>query len=209
MTVGERIKHRRIELGLSVDELSELLGKNRATIYRYESNEIEKLPTPVLEPLSKALQCSPAYLMGWSESKEDTSCEILKDNNIRKIPLFESISAGFGAYADSKVIGYEAVYIESDYDAAETIAIKVKGDSMYPKIEDGDIIIVRKELDYKNGDIVAVIIGDEGFVKRIKVSDDMLILESINPEYQNKIFKGKDMNCVKVVGTVKKIIKSV
>lgn len=67
MTIGERIKHRRNELGLSVDELAALLKKNRATIYRYESNEIEKLPTTVLEPLSKALQVSPGYFMGWED----------------------------------------------------------------------------------------------------------------------------------------------
>lgn len=67
MTVGERIKLRRKELGLTVDELADKLGKNRATIYRYESSEIEKLPTTILEPLSIALGVTPAYLMGWEE----------------------------------------------------------------------------------------------------------------------------------------------
>lgn len=66
MTVGERIKHRRIELGLSADDLAESIGKNRATIYRYESSEILDLPTSVLVPLAKALNTSPAYLMGWT-----------------------------------------------------------------------------------------------------------------------------------------------
>lgn len=73
MTIGERIKERRKQLGLTVDELSERLGKNRATIYRYESNEIEKLPTTVLEPLAKALGVTPAYLMGWEENTESNS----------------------------------------------------------------------------------------------------------------------------------------
>lgn len=67
MTIGERIKARRLELGLSVDEVADKLGKNRATIYRYESSEIEKIPTVVLEPLSQILKVSPAYLMGWDE----------------------------------------------------------------------------------------------------------------------------------------------
>lgn len=67
MEIGERIKNRRIELGMSVDELAQLLGKNRATIYRYESSEIEKLPTTILEPLAVALQTTPAYLMGWEQ----------------------------------------------------------------------------------------------------------------------------------------------
>lgn len=69
-TIGKRIKDRRIELGLSADELAEKLGKNRATIYRYEGDEIENLPLSVIVPLATALQVSPAYLMGWSEETE-------------------------------------------------------------------------------------------------------------------------------------------
>lgn len=65
MTVGDRIKARRKELGISADELAKRLGKNRATIYRYESNDIENFPVNVLEPLAKALDVTPAYLMGW------------------------------------------------------------------------------------------------------------------------------------------------
>ena len=83
MTIGERIKERRKELGISVDELAARLGKNRATIYRYESNEIEKLPTTVLEPLAKALGVSPGYLMGWKQStdgSDSTDSTIAKED---------------------------------------------------------------------------------------------------------------------------------
>lgn len=68
MTFGERIKQRRTELGFSVEEIAEQLGKNRATIYRYENNDIENFPITILEPLALALQTTPAYLMGWSDS---------------------------------------------------------------------------------------------------------------------------------------------
>ena len=64
-SIGERIKRRRLELGLSVDDLAQKLGKNRATIYRYESEDIEKLPVSIVMPLAEALQVSPAYIMGW------------------------------------------------------------------------------------------------------------------------------------------------
>jgi len=67
MTIGERIKNRRVELGLSVDTIAAKLSKNRATIYRYESDDIENLPTTVLEPLAEILQTTPAHLMGWDE----------------------------------------------------------------------------------------------------------------------------------------------
>lgn len=67
MSVGKRIKERRKELGLSVDDIADKLGKNRATIYRYESDEIENLPITVIEPLAEILKTTPSYLMGWDD----------------------------------------------------------------------------------------------------------------------------------------------
>lgn len=72
MSVGQRIREQRLALGLSVDELAEKLKKNRATIYRYESEEIENLPLNILEPLAKVLECSPAHLMGWEEAEPNS-----------------------------------------------------------------------------------------------------------------------------------------
>lgn len=69
MSIGTRIKLRRKELGYSADEVASRLGKNRATIYRYESDEIENLPLTILEPLAKVLQTTPEYLMGWNHTK--------------------------------------------------------------------------------------------------------------------------------------------
>ena len=68
MTTGERMKFRRKELGLSADEVAAALNVSRATIFRYEKGDIEKLPGSALEPLAKALHTTPAYLMGWEES---------------------------------------------------------------------------------------------------------------------------------------------
>ncbi|MCI9369648.1 MAG: helix-turn-helix transcriptional regulator [Lachnospiraceae bacterium] len=67
MTFGQRIKQRRLELNLTVDELANKLKKNRATIYRYEKDDIKDMPTTVLEPLANALETTPAYLMGWND----------------------------------------------------------------------------------------------------------------------------------------------
>lgn len=77
MNTGDRIKQRRIELGLSADDLAQKIGKSRATIYRYENGDIENMPTPILEPLAKALDTTPADLMGWQSSpiKSDILCK--------------------------------------------------------------------------------------------------------------------------------------
>lgn len=78
MNIGERIKERRKYLELSVDDVAMKLGKNRATVYRYESNDIENLPITILEPLARILETTPAYLMG----VEDSRNEISKDEQI-------------------------------------------------------------------------------------------------------------------------------
>lgn len=69
--IHERIKRLRKQNKLSVDEIVKKLNISRATYYRYESNEIEKLPLTILKPLAKILNTTPAYLMGWQEPHQE------------------------------------------------------------------------------------------------------------------------------------------
>lgn len=85
MTIGQRIKKRRIELNLSVDELADKLGKNRATVYRYEKDDIKELPITVLEPLAKILETTPADLMGWGDDDIEEPIDIQQDKSIDEI----------------------------------------------------------------------------------------------------------------------------
>ena len=79
MTIGERIKNLRQKLGLSAEQLGEKIGKDRATIYRYEKNEIENLPITTLKPLAKALNTTEGYLMGWETE------EIILTNHEKRV----------------------------------------------------------------------------------------------------------------------------
>ena len=67
MSIGKRMKERRKALGYSVEDIAARLGKSPATVYRYESGDIEKLPGDLLAPLADILNTSPAYLMGWED----------------------------------------------------------------------------------------------------------------------------------------------
>ena len=91
MTIGKRIKLRRIELGLSADELAERIQKNRATVYRYEGDEIANLTLDVVSSLAKALQCSEAYIMGWDEKSslpdDDNALNTLFLERFQKLTL--------------------------------------------------------------------------------------------------------------------------
>lgn len=101
MGIGQRIKERRKALKLSADELGKKLGKDRSTIYRYEKGDIENLPLDILEPIAKALNTTPQYLMGWQEKIEkdpvgmaELHFEILMDEDfVGMFPGFQSLDA--------------------------------------------------------------------------------------------------------------------
>lgn len=128
--------------------------------------------------------------------------------HLHNVPVFESVSAGFGAYSSNDIVDYIPVVIKNPADVDDTIAIKVVGDSMYPKIENGDIIIVRRQESVDSGDIGVILLdGDEGLVKKIVYGKDWIELISLNPEYQTKRFEGADVLRLRVVGKVKQIVK--
>lgn len=219
MTLEENLKNIRKNMGLSQKEFAEKLNMNARTYASYERGERD-ISTSIILNICKTLNISSDVLLGNSSVSAERSLtteneyrgfNILDKENIYMIPIFRSVSAGFGAYADNHVIGYEPIYLNNPSEAEETIAIAVKGDSMYPKIEEGDLVIVHKQDYFENGDIVvAVVCGeDDGFVKRAFKSDTKLTLESINPAYPPMIFSGAKLNEIKIMGVVKKIIKSV
>ena len=209
LKVGERIRIKREELGITQDELAQLTGyKSRSSI-----NKIEKggndLPQSKIVAFAKALNTTPSYLMGWEDDKPADTLTVLPTEKIHMIPVFGSVAAGFGAYASSDIIEYIPLYIENDCDVENTICITVKGQSMYPKIEEGDRIIVRRQDSVDNGRIAVVMIGDEAVVKRVECEKNKLTLISINPEYPPRIIEGKDLEDVRIVGLVKEVMKKV
>ena len=94
--IGKRIRERRQELNLSVEDVAKQLNKNRTTVYRYEKGDIENLPLETLKPLADILATTPAYLIGW-EDKNDNDAEddvsddppMLENNFVSYIKLFE------------------------------------------------------------------------------------------------------------------------
>lgn len=88
MSIGERIKKRRKELRMSAEALGKKIGKDRATVYRYEQGFIENLPLDILEPIADALLTTPQYLMGWEEVEKkndiisDITLKMLEDQEL-------------------------------------------------------------------------------------------------------------------------------
>ncbi|MBQ8411031.1 MAG: S24 family peptidase [Ruminiclostridium sp.] len=135
---------------------------------------------------------------------------VIPAENLHMIPVFASVSAGFGAYASDEILEYIPTVLTNPYEANITLGIKVTGNSMYPKIEDGDTIVVRKQESVDSGSIAVILLdGEEGLVKKVKYGDDWIDLISINPEYPVKHFEGSEVQRLRVVGLVRQVIKMV
>lgn len=97
MTTGEKMRVRRKELGMSVDELAAKVGKNRATIYRYENDAIE-MPASMLKPLADALDTTPDDLMDWNMLLKEIAERDAKMDSV--LPFIENgVSVGGGAHS--------------------------------------------------------------------------------------------------------------
>ena len=209
-TIGERIKEARTKKGLSQTELAEELGyKSRSSVNKIEVGGRD-IPRSQIVKIAEILGVTPAYLMGWEDEKKDEpSAVILPTDKIHMIPVFGSVAAGFGAYASSDIIEYIPLYIENDFDVADTICITVRGQSMYPKIEDGDKIVVRRQESVDNGRVAVVMIGEEAVVKRVNFDGERLELTSFNPEYPPRVIEGEELANCRIVGLVQQVIKAV
>lgn len=188
-TVGERIRERRKQLGLSADYVAKRLGKDRATVYRYESNDIENLPLSVLEPLATVLGVTPQYLMGW---------ENILPYETKKVPMFGEIACGEPIFVCESRAEY---YVEVDKSTPVDFCLRAKGDSMVDaRILDGDLVFIRHQPTVENGEIAAVIIDDEVTLKRFYRSENGVILKPENAKYQPLYYTEKDFKDVRILG---------
>lgn len=216
------LRERRLELGLTMLEVAQAVGVSEAAISRYENGSIKNMRRDRIIKYANALQVEPTEFLKLDDSTPESEPSlttqpeyrgfaVLDHDNIYMIPIYRTVSAGYGAFADEYIIGYEPVYLSSQKEAEETFAVVVKGDSMLPRIDEDDIAIVHKQDCFENGDIViAIQCGNgDGFIKRAFLRKDKLSLESFNPNYPVMTFTGPEIESIKIIGVVKKIIKSV
>lgn len=68
MTIGDRIRKKREDVGISQTDLANAIDVSKQTLYKYENNIITNIPSDKIEKISKILDISPVYIMGWDES---------------------------------------------------------------------------------------------------------------------------------------------
>jgi repressor LexA len=184
------------------------LGISRGSVTHWRTGKVPHHNT--LLKIADYFNVSVDYLLGKENAPDVKSNAIILDpTKTRMIPVYESVSAGFGTLAQDLILEYMPIYIHSESEAAETICIKVQGDSMSPKIENGDTIQVHKQTSVDSGSIAVVLVdGEDALVKNVIYGPNFIELHSFNPEYQTIRFEGADVMRVQVIGLVKKIVKN-
>lgn len=192
----------RKELGISADDVAKALGVSRATVFRYEKGDIEKVPGSMLEPLAKVLHTTPAYLMGWENNP--LPADAYPYNPTHRIPILGRISAGLPLYAEEHIEGWTYTELNG---GAEYFALRVHGDSMDALgIKDGYLVDVRRQDMVENGEVAIVMVGDdEATMKRFYQDGDTVTLmpQSTNPAHMPQIYNLKETP-IRVIGKVVK-----
>ena len=129
-------------------------------------------------------------------------------DHIYMIPVFDSVSAGFGALAEDYIVDYMPAEIRCGSEAGNYIYINVKGDSMSPLIDDGSRILVHKQESVDSGSVAVVLVdGEEALVKKVNYGKTWIELISINPYYPPRRFENEEVLRLRVLGLVKGIFK--
>jgi len=175
--IGERIREKRIEKGLTLKQLGDLVGVDSSTILRYEKGEIKKIKLPVIESIAYALNVDPAWLALKSENPKITAPR----SDVKKIPLIGTIAAGTPILAEENIEDYFSIdsRIKADF------ALEIKGDSMVGAgIFPNDIVFIRKQEHLENGEIGAILIENEATLKKFYKEGNTIILQPENDLYK-------------------------
>ena len=193
MKLHERIKERRLAMGMTLMDVANELGVKEATVQRYESGEIKNPKHQTVLELAKIFRCSPAYLMGWDE---EVLPESVMQISKKKLPLLGEIAAGQPIFAKEEV-----EYYSPGDDAGADFCLRVQGDSMTGAgIKDGDIVFIRSQDTVDDGEIAAVLVEDEATLKRVYLSPDAVTLVSENPKYKPMVYTKKQCKNIRILG---------
>lgn len=196
MNIGDIMHARRQELGLTLEEVGDYVGVGKSTVRKWEHGEIENMKRDKIALLSKILKLSPlTFITG--EVEYGVPDNIVPLPKMKKIPLLGTIACGEPILATENI---EAL-INADEDLNADFALRCKGDSMInARIFDGDIVYIREQPDVEDGEIAAVLIGEEATLKRVYKYPSKVVLRPENPLYDDMICSKEEMNEVRILG---------
>lgn len=189
---SKKLKRLRKERGLSQSELADVLNIARTSIGNYEQG-IREPSFEMLELIADYFNVDIAYFF------DETLPKNIMPIEKRAIPMIGSIACGEPIIANQDFQSYVEIGADINCDCC----LRARGDSMKNvRINDGDIVFIKRQPMVENGDIAAIIIGDEVTLKRFYYyqENNLIILKPENPEYKDLIYSGTDLEQIKVFG---------
>lgn len=205
--LSNKIKQLRLAKGLTLQEVGDIVGVGKSTVRKWENGIIENMRRDKIAKLAKALDVSPAFLMGWEDRKPDFESYGLKPVHKKMVPVIGEIACGTPAEAIEIPID---IVEGEDYDA--DYALKAKGDSMTgAEIYDGDIILIKAMSMVNNGEIAAVSIDGSTTLKYVYWYPEkkQLVLQAANPAYPPLSYEGEALRDAEILGKAVKLQRNI
>ena len=208
--LSDKLKKLRKDRNLTQVRLASLLGIPQSTYSGYEAGSREP-DIEMLDKLANYFGVSVDYLLG----REDSAAERPMPSNVYpvskiiEIPILGSVRAGVGGCLTEDRIGTQAIPIEFIHgrNPADLFYLRVKGDSMYPRIEEGALALVHRQSSVDSGSVAVLAIDlDEAVLKKVYYGNDWIDLVSYNPNYPTRRFSGADVQRVCVIGQVLSVL---
>lgn len=197
--VSDRLRKTMELRGMKQVELANRTGIGKSSICTYLSGDYAPKQGNIYK-LAEALQVNPEWLMGQDAPMEPTAPRLPHPDLLpvrrRRVRMLGAIAAGEPIFADEERDTYVSVDDELECD----FALKVSGDSMSPRLLDGDIVFFREQEDVDDGQIAAVIIDDSATLKHVYHLPDGVQLVSDNPKYPPMIFDSRNSTYARILG---------
>lgn len=197
MTRAEKIYYAMQKAELSYGALSEITKIPKSALQRYATGSTTKIPIDRIELIAKATGVTAAYLMGWEEETKSIPDGFDPAPALVNKPRLGVIACGEPILAEQNIEDYDSVpeHINCDF------TLKCKGDSMIDaRIMDGDIVYIKEQPTVENGEIAAVLIGDEATLKRVYLNGNSLTLLPCNSKYPPLVYNGSELENIRIIG---------
>ena len=210
--LGKRIYDLRKKRGLTLEEVGQYVGVGRSTVRKWENGIIANMRRDKIKKLSEILNTSPGYIMGWTDDPNcDTDSQLVPPNILplpsnKAYPLVGDIACGTPILVEENI----SEYIQFPDDMEVDFCLRCRGDSMVDaRIYDGDIVFIRQQPEVENGEIAAVLIGEETTLKRVYRTGDTLTLIAANSAYAPMVYTGAQLENVRILGKAVSFLSAV
>ncbi len=195
---AERLRELRKAKKVSQGKLAQAVGVSQQAVGKWETERSTPDPATVAQ-IASYFGVSADYLLGCSDLRAGPEARP-KLQATQQVPVVGAVRAGYGALAFEEDLGYCAADVRNP---ADYFYLMVRGDSMEPRISEGDLALVHRQPDVENGQLAVVLInGEEGTLKKVIKKQGTVILQPFNPAYPAMVYVGQDLEQIQIVGKV-------